>query len=239
MNFSRRLALIAIPFCLLCGLSSAQPANEAQAAKQENFATQASPKPFSCPAPSGLGNVSLRIVIDTKGNVSEAKALTGPEKLFPAAEACAKTWKYKNPPSAPVTKTVLIRYVSRDCPGAESQRGEMRWSWVLEDNTGMVVANVDGAEPPPPPYPEEERKAGVAGRMVLSLSLNADGSVKGIRVLKGLSPGLNKAVMDQLRSLKFKMIASVPEEQLGDLRFRIDFHATCVDQTVSTVDESS
>jgi hypothetical protein len=43
---------------------------------------------------------------------------------------------------------------------------------------------------------EEERKARRAEWMVPSLSLNADGSVKDVRVLRGLSPGLNNAVTD-------------------------------------------
>jgi hypothetical protein len=127
MNFSTRLSLLAIPVCLLCGLAPAQTANQARAAKQEDFA-QALPKAFTCSSPTDFGDVSLRIVIDTTGDVSEVKALSGPEQLIPAAEACAKKWKYENPPAARVTKTVVLRYESRDCPAAESQRGELEYS---------------------------------------------------------------------------------------------------------------
>ena len=233
MNFSRRLLLVASPVYLLCGLASAQTENETQAAKQENFANHALPKTFACPGSSVLGNVSLRIVIDRKGNVSEVKALGGPQELIPAAEACARTWKYENLPSAPVTKTVVIRYESRDCPGAESQRGELRFSWGLRDRYNHVLAYVEGEAPPPPLYPEEERKAGIAGRMVLSVPLNADGSVKEIHVMQGLSAGLDKAVMDQLRPLKFKVVDGISATQLGDARFEIVFHATCTVPIVS------
>jgi TonB family protein len=233
MSFSRRLSLAAIPVYLLCGLASGQTEKEAQAAKQENLTNQVLPKPFVCPRLSVLGNVSLHIVIDTKGNVSEAKALGGPEELMPAAEACARTWKYENPPSAPVTKTVLLRYESRDCPGAESQRGELQFSWGLRDRFNHVVAYVQGEEPPPPLYPDAERKAGIAGSMVLSVPLNADGSVKEIRVMQGLSSALDKAVMDRLRPLKFKLVDGVSETQLEDARFQIIFHATCLVQIVS------
>jgi TonB family protein len=227
MIISRRLSFVAIPIFLMCSLASAQTGSDAQAAKLENFANQALPKPFACPSPSSLGEVSLRISVDTKGNVSEVKALNGPEKLMPAAEACAKTWKFENPPSAPVTKPVALRYELRDCPPAESQRGDLQYSWGLRDSTNLVVAYVEGGEPPTPPYPEEERKAGKVGKMLLSVSLNADGTVKEVHVLQGLSPRMDKTVMDQLRALKFKAIHGISEAQLQGLLFQIIFHATC------------
>jgi hypothetical protein len=235
MNFVRRLSLLAIPVCVLCGLASAQTEKEVPAARQENFANLALPNGFACPSPSFLGDVSLRIVIDANGNVSEAKALTGPEKLIPAAEACARTWKYENPPSAPVIKTVVLRYESRDCPAAESQRGELQFSWGLRDKTNLVLAYIAGEQPPPPLYSDEERKAGAVGKMLLSVSLNADGSVKEIHVRRGLSPGLDKAVMDRMRPLKFKVLDGVSEAQLGELSFQIVFHATCTVQIVNNV----
>jgi TonB family protein len=213
-------------FVFYC-LASAQTGTEAKAAKQENFANQALPKDFVCPSQSALGEVSLRIVVNTKGIVSEVKALGGPEKLIPAAEACARTWKYENPPSASVTKNVLIRYDLRDCPAAESQRGDLQFSWGLRDRNNITLAYVDGEEPPPPAYPEEERKAGKVGRMALSVSLNTAGDVKEIHVLQGLSPRLDQAAMDRLRPLKFKVLEGVPEAQLQGLLFQIVFHATC------------
>jgi TonB family protein len=236
MNFSRRLSLAAIPVCLLCGLASAQTENQAQAAKQENFSDRALPKAFTCPSPSDFGDVSLRIVIDTTGDVSEVKALSGPEKLIPAAEACAKKWKYENPPAARVTKTVVLRYESRDCPAAESQRGELEYSWGLRNSFNLVLAYVEGEQPPPLPYPEEERKAGRVGRMVLSVSLNADGSVKEIHVARGLSPRLDKAMVDRLRPLKFKPVNGLSETQIQDLLFQIVFHATCSVPIVNNLD---
>lgn len=233
MSFSMRFWLLMVSALLSSGLASAQSERRAQTAKPETPADQGLPKSFACPRPSALGNVSLHIMVDTKGNVSEAKALSGPQELFPAAESCARTWKYENPPSNPVLKTVTLRYESRDCPAAESQRGEVQFSWGLRDRFNHPVAYVQGAEPPPPAYPEEERKAGIAGTMLLSVPLNVDGSVKDIRVLQGLSPALDKEVMDQLRPLKFKIADGASQVQVADALFRIVFHATCWAQTVS------
>jgi TonB family protein len=226
MNLSRHLSFIAISTCVLFGSGSAQAKGQTDPAKQ-GIAGLAAPRAFSCPAPLAMGDVSLRIVIDAAGNVSEAKALTGPESLIPAAEACARTWKYENPPPAPVTKMVALRYESKDCPASESQRGELQYSWGLRNQSNLVIAYIDGAQPPPPSYPDEERRAGIAGKMTVAVSLNADGTVKELKVVQSLSPRIDKSVSDELRSLKFKMLDGVGEMQAQNLLFQIIFHATC------------
>jgi TonB family protein len=231
MNFSSRLSLVVVSACLFCSLACAQTPNQAQTAKQGDFA-HALPKAFTCSSPLQSGDVSLHVVVDAKGNVSQAKALSGPETLMPAAEECARTWKFENPPSAPATKSVAMRFDWKDCPAADSQRGQLQYSWGLRNRQNLVLAYVEDEQPPPLPYPEEERKAGRVGNMTLSVSLNADGSVKEIHVLRGLSPALDKAVVDRLRPLKFKPVDGVYESQLHDLLFQIVFHATCPIQTV-------
>jgi hypothetical protein len=72
--------------------------------------------------------------------------------------------------------------------------------------------------------------------MVLSVSLNADGTVKEIHVTQTLSPRLDKAMMDRLRTLKFKVLDGVSEAQLSGLLFQIVFHATCTVQVVNNVE---
>lgn len=230
MSFSLRLLLLTISVCLFGNLPFVQAADQVRAAKTEDGA-QALPKAFTCPSPPDSGDVSLRVNIDTEGHVSEAKALSGPEKLMPAAEVCAKTWKFENPPSAPATKTVVMRYEWKDCPAADSQRGQLQYSWGLRNSQNLVLAYAEGQEAPLP-YPEEERKAGRVGNMALSVSLSADGSVKEIHVVRGLSPGLDKAVTDRLRATKFKPVDGVYETQLQDLHFQVVFHATCPVQAV-------
>jgi hypothetical protein len=184
-----------------------------------------------------LGDVSLRIVVDAKGNVSEAKALSGAAQLASAAEACSRTWKFDNPPSAAETKTVVVRYSSKDCPAAESQRGELQYSWGLRDRNNLELAFIEGEQPPPPPYPEEERKAGKVGLVLLSVSLNVDGTVKEMHISHGLSPALDNGVMDRLRPVKFKTLDGVSEVHLQGLLFQIIFHATCTVPSVYNIDE--
>ena len=187
MNFLRRFSLVVIPVYLLCGWLSARTASGTQAATDEDSRNQDLPVAFTCPMPEGQGGIAtLRIVVDTKGNISEVKALDGPQQVLQPAESCAKTWKYERPPSAPQTKIVELAYTTRLCPARESQRGDMQWSWGLLDRRGEVVAYLDGESSPRLLYPEEERKAGAAGRMVLSVSLNADGTVKDVHAIRGL-----------------------------------------------------
>jgi TonB family protein len=240
MKFSRLVMLLAISPFLTFGLPAARPKNEPQAAKQETVANQAAPLkerhiPLSPgPGTSVQGKVTLRIVVDAEGNVSEARALSGPEELVPSALAWVRKWQYEPPASAPVTKIVEISYGSRDCPGAISERGEMTWSWYLRDKDGKMIAVIDDVNPPQPLYPDEERKAGIAGKMVLSLTLNPDGHVKEIHVVNSLSPSLDKTMVDMVRPLKFKRCLSEPQcsdgnsnASLEDLRLEFVFRATC------------
>jgi TonB family protein len=97
----------------------------------------------------------------------------------------------------------------------------------LLDKNGRLAAVVDDAYVHLPPYPETERKAGVAGSMILSISLGPDGYVKEIHAAKSLSPTLDEAAIDAVRSWRFKKVEGNPENSLEDLRLRFDFRATC------------
>jgi TonB family protein len=76
--------------------------------------------------------------------------------------------------------------------------------------------------------------AGVAGKMVLSVTLKRDGHVKEIHVIKSLSPGLDKAAIDMVRLWKFKGCQDEPlcgdrnsNAPWKDLRRHFIFRALC------------
>jgi TonB family protein len=179
------------------------------------------------------GKVTLSIVIDAKGNVSEARELSGPEELVPESLAFVRQWRYEPPITAPLRRTVEVSYGSRDCPGAISESGELTWSWRLSNKNGETVAVIDGDDGSPPPYPVEERRAGAAGKMVLSVILHPNGRVREIHAIHSVSPGLDKAVIDMVRELKFKrcsverLCSENPDASLEDLRLEFVFQATC------------
>jgi TonB-like protein len=236
MNFFRPLLRLTVLLWLNCSLSLAQARSGPQSAPQ-SAVSQDLPKDHDCPAPPEEGQVIVSVTIDNKGNVSQAEALSGRDQLIPSTLACAKTWKYDPPASAPVTKTVSVSYDRKDCPGGISDRGDLRWSWVLRDQGNQVVAILDGQEPPPPPYPVEERKAGKAGRMVLHVNLNAEGYITEIHAVRSLSPSLDQLVIEHLRPLKFKLRPDINSKlPMDNLYFVIAFHATCISQTLSNIE---
>ena len=245
MQFSRLVISLAIAIFLDFGLPAAQSQNEAPAVRQENSAIQIgrlkavdqpmAPYPLEAVRRGIEGKVELSIVVDANGKVTEAKALSGPEELFPAALASVKMWHYEIPASAPITMTVEIGYgVPKECPGPISDMGEVEGNGRLFDKNGKLVAVVDDSDYPNPPYPVEERMAGVAGKIVLSVTLKRDGHVKELHVVKSLSPGLDKAAIDMVRPWKFKGCQNQPlcsdgnfKAHLKDLRVQFVFRAMC------------
>lgn len=245
MKFSPLPVSPAILLFLTFGLPAAQAQNQAQALAQESSATQtallkAIDKPMA-PFPEEVvrrgieGKVKLSIVVDAKGKVSQERALSGPEELFPAALASVKMWRFEPPASAPVTTTVEIGYgVPKECPGPKSDAGGVEGSGRLVDKNGKLIAVVDNDEYHLPPYPEEERMAGVTGKMVLSVTLKRDGQVEKIHVVKSLSPGLDKAAIDLVRGWRFKNCQDEPlcgdrnsNVSRKDLRLQFIFSALC------------
>lgn len=55
-----------------------------------------------------------------------------------------------------------------------------------------------------PVYPDIERMAGVEGRVFLQFVVNEDGSVSDIEVMRGVSPGLDRAAVEALRRARFQ-----------------------------------
>lgn len=235
MRLSGPFTLLTLLF-LRGSLSAAQPQNGTL--KQENvtnqtaplkvIATPTAPYPKEARKKGVEGKVTLSILVDAKENVSQAKALSGPEELVPAALASVRMWQFEPPASAPVTKTVEVAYgFPKECPGPKSDIGEVEGSGRLFDKNGKLVAVIDDDDYPLPPYPEGERKAGVAGKMILSMALTPDGYVKEIHTVKSLSPSLDRVAIDTVRPLRFKEVDGNLGASLADLRLQFIFRATC------------
>jgi protein TonB len=59
---------------------------------------------------------------------------------------------------------------------------------------------IGGLESIRPTYPEMERRAGVEGRVFLQFVVNGDGTVSDITVTRGVSPGLDAAAVQAVRT---------------------------------------
>jgi TonB family protein len=157
MQFSRLVISLAIAIFFDFGLPAAQSQNEAPATTQEDSTTQTArlkaidqpmaPYPLEAVRRGIEGKVELSIVVDANGKVTQAKALSGPEELFPAALASVKMWHYEIPASAPITMTVEIGYgVPKECPCPISDMGEVEGNGRLFDKNGKLVAVVDDSD---------------------------------------------------------------------------------------------
>jgi TonB family protein len=69
------------------------------------------------------GTVTMRIVVDKNGKISDAKALRGPSELFPASVEAAKQYQFEPPQNAPVTTELEMKYGYSPAPCPPGKRG--------------------------------------------------------------------------------------------------------------------
>jgi protein TonB len=73
------------------------------------------------------------------------------------------------------------------------------------------------------PYPEDLKKRGIEGLVVLSLSIDAQGNVTNARVLSGPGYGLNEVARDAARKLKFRPATKQGKPVPTELTYRYRF----------------
>jgi TonB family protein len=73
----------------------------------------------------------------------------------------------------------------------------------------------------------DDVKLGVSGKLVLSVALDAEASVKEIHVVQSLSPHLDEAALKAVRTWKFKLIDGNSGDSPNDFRVHIIFRAIC------------
>ncbi len=236
MRLSRLCAAL-FPFMLTCILSAAQTQNDTHGIKEENIAHQAArlkaihleiaPYPEEALKKGVEGRVTLNIKVDAKGYVSQATVLRGPPELHQAALDSTKLWQFEPPASAPVVKTVEVSFgFPKECRGSESEHGEVTASTRLQNKEGTIF-DMDVENDRLPPYPEEARKAGTAGELILSLTLTGKGRVTKVSVIKSVSPQIDETAVETVRTWKFKPKAGSPNNKRSDFSFHVFFRPTC------------
>ncbi len=175
------------------------------------------------------GKVVLSIVVDGNGKVIDTTVLSGPPELFQAAIDNVKQWEFAPPARAPVTTKAEVTFgYLKECPAPVSDHGEVIASGPVTNERGMVLDIVDDASGwGLPYYPAEERKAGVAGEMVLSVRISKKGKVVRVRVVKSLSPTLDKTAERAVRTWRFKVRSPGAGSLPDDFPLRIVFRGTC------------
>ena len=97
----------------------------------------------------------------------------------------------------------------------------------LTNEKGTMVEVVDEINSPMPRYYREDMKAGAAGDMVLSLTIDANGKPTKIRVVHSLSPHLDKATIKTVRTCRFKLRDGSPGSLPGTFPLPIKFDPEC------------
>ena len=90
----------------------------------------------------------------------------------------------------------------------------------------MIDFDPDSDEPMPQYLPREE-KDGETGEMILSLTVNARGQVKKVRVVKSLSPRLDKVAMKTFRKWTFKLRDGNSHSLPDDFQLHVFYKAMC------------
>lgn len=232
------LVVILLPAPKFC---AAQTQDETQSHKTENTEKQAAqlkrikwptvPYPDEALKKNIEGKVVMSIVVDAQGKVSDVKVLGGPPELVQAAIDSVKRWQFEPPSHAPVVTTAEVGYGHpKKCPGAISDHGEVIVATRLTNERGRVVGMDDSIDQPLPPYFTDDRKAGVSGDMVLSVTVNDDGKVAKAVVVKSLSTHLDTAAIETVRIWKFKVINGNASALPDEFQLHISYLATCAPQ---------
>jgi TonB family protein len=128
----------------------------------------------------------------------------------------------------PVVTTAEIGYgFSRECPAADSEIGGVETNGRLLDKNGKVVGTMDYDHDELPYYFKEDRKAGIAGEMVLSLTFDDQGKLKEVHVLKSLSPHLDEEALETVRTWTFNLTNASSGDARHDLQLKITYAGEC------------
>ena len=134
------------------------------------------------------GIVRLRTTINKDGSVMDIRVLSGPPQLVKAALDAVQQWRYA--PADKVRVTVVnIRF-------------------ALEKDGGHAAPASPGTVPLQPVtrvhpfYPVDAKKAGIEGIVVLRATIEKDGSVSDLKVVRG-DAHLVKASLDAVRQWRY------------------------------------
>jgi len=209
---------------------TAQPGEAPHYARVKPIFSPMAPYPEDALKKGVEGTVLVTIDVDAKGLVTNVVPVSGPLELFQAAIDSAKQWKFNPPENPPIQVQYEISYSheEHECPGPISTSGEVIMGGRLETANGLKFSSEDiDFEYLLWYFNTKVRKTGVAGEIVLSITADADGRVRKVRVVKSLSPELDKAAVKSARKWKFKLVKGNKNSSPGEFELPITFGALC------------
>lgn len=147
------------------------------------------------------GIVILETTTDEEGNVARVKILNSKDPLLnEAAIDAVSQWKYepfyiKGKPHGLVF-TITVRFKLKERETEEFEMGAVKVGEGIEQPKLIEKVN--------PIYPEEARKAGIEGVVLLKVRVSEEGLVERILVLKSESSLLNQAAIDAVKQWKYE-----------------------------------
>ena len=73
------------------------------------------------------------------------------------------------------------------------------------------------------PYPDEARRAGIEGTVTLSITIDNEGKVVAVKILKGPGYGLDEAARDAIRRFRFKPAVKGGEAVSTEMKYAYTF----------------
>jgi TonB family protein len=149
------------------------------------------------------GTVILEATADIKGKVQGVKVLRGVDGLNQAAMDAVKQWTYEpmiiDSKPMPVVFTVTVRFRLKDKGPQKGTEGVAASDakGAGEGQEPKILKKVD------PVYPEEARKQGLDGDVIIEATVDEAGKVKEAKVLRGVD-GLNQAALDAVKQWAYE-----------------------------------
>jgi TonB family protein len=153
--------------------------------------------------------IKVSFDVDDRGVPIHFLVRHAPEEMWgPEAAAMLSQWRFKpgsragQPVSVPVT--VDLSWGSPDLPISSIEN--LRYS--LNPSRRPATVETDnfpgGLYTPPPELTEEARKVGLAGEVVVSLNVGADGTTRNLRIVRSLGMGLDESSLQTLSTWRFR-----------------------------------
>lgn len=135
------------------------------------------------------GKVTLDVTVEENGEVSMARVVNGHRLLNQAAIDAVKQWRFSNPFNDSVTIQLTLSFVLKETAAKSEQT-------AVEENTLKNVHKVDAV------YPDEAKRKGVEGQVVVDIKVNDNGEVTDARATTG-DELLRQPAVDAARQFRF------------------------------------
>ena len=185
--------IAAICFFLVTGVAQDKSAPQQQEKKPEIKVLEKAQAEYPDEARrTGVeGKVVVEVTVETTGEVSIARVVTGHRLLNQAAIDAAKLWRFSSTYDGPVTLTLTFEFKADDRPAPQPQKPEQ-----AKEGDIKIVHKVDAV------YPEEAKRKGVEGEVILEITINEKGEVVAASVKSG-DELLSKAALDAMKQCRF------------------------------------